>query len=196
MFKKWICQNRNWVLQNFPFIEDDFDALTDYELFSKICEYIKNYQKEFDRIEKEIKDFEDYISTVDITKIVNEILDVELPNLERTILIQVDNKLDALENEINQTISDLSDNISNSLAGINTRLTSVENGNINVYDPTIGDENTLDSTLANIVGMIINTIPTAITALEFDNLELTATSFDGYELTAIEFDLQAKELLV
>lgn len=187
---------RNWVLENFPFLEDDFDALTDYELFCKIMEYIKNYQKEFDRIEKEIKDFEEYISTVDITKTVNEILDVELPNLERTILIQVDNKLNALENEINNTINELSNSIESSLNIIDGRLDEVENGNIVVYNPTNGNEDSLNSTLADIVGMIINTIPTAITCLEFDNLELSATSFDGYELTAIEFDLQAKELLV
>ena len=42
MFKKWICQNRNWVFQNFPFLENDFDALTDYELFCKMVEYAKS----------------------------------------------------------------------------------------------------------------------------------------------------------
>lgn len=42
MFKKWICQNKNWVFQNFPFLENDFDALTDYELFCKMVEYAKS----------------------------------------------------------------------------------------------------------------------------------------------------------
>ena len=31
---------RRCVLQNFPFIEKDFDALTDYELLSKVVEYL------------------------------------------------------------------------------------------------------------------------------------------------------------
>lgn len=35
-----ICKNR--VLQNFPILEDDFDALTDYELFSKMVGYVKS----------------------------------------------------------------------------------------------------------------------------------------------------------
>lgn len=35
-----VCNN-NFVLQNFPFLEDDFDALTDYELFCKMLEYVK-----------------------------------------------------------------------------------------------------------------------------------------------------------
>lgn len=187
---------RNWVLENFPFIEDDFDALTDYELFSKVCEYIKNYQKEFERIEKEIKDFEDYISKVDITKTVNEILDVELPLLENTILNQVDNKLQALETEINTSIENLSNNIDASLEVLSSRIASVENGNIEVYNPTNGHTTSLNEALQDITGMIINTIPTAITCLEFDALELSATAYDAYELTALDFDLDAKELLV
>ena len=31
---------RGWVLQNFPFIEADFDALTNYQLWCKVVEYI------------------------------------------------------------------------------------------------------------------------------------------------------------
>lgn len=33
---------RNSVLRNFPILEDDFDALTDYELFSKMVGYVKS----------------------------------------------------------------------------------------------------------------------------------------------------------
>lgn len=33
---------RRFVLQNFPFIEQDFDALTDYELICKVVEYLNN----------------------------------------------------------------------------------------------------------------------------------------------------------
>ena len=35
-----ICKNT--VLRNFPILEDDFDALTDYELFSKMVAYVKS----------------------------------------------------------------------------------------------------------------------------------------------------------
>jgi len=187
---------RNWVLQNFPFLEDDFDALTDYELFCKIFEYIKEYQKEFDRIEKEIKDFEKYLSTIDIEKTVYKILNEVLPNLEVSIISQVNTKINNLRDELNNNIEVLSNSINESLDIVDSRLDSVENGNITVYDPTSGENNSINNTLQNIVGMIINTIPTAITALEYDNLELSATDYDNYELTAIDFDLKAKELLV
>lgn len=55
MFKKWICQNRNWVFQNFPFLENDFDALTDYELFCKMVEYAKSLAISNEKFISELK---------------------------------------------------------------------------------------------------------------------------------------------
>lgn len=62
---------RNWVLQTFPFLEDDFDALTDYELFCKMVEYMReslekvktfdnqllNFQNKLNELEEEINNF-------------------------------------------------------------------------------------------------------------------------------------------
>ena len=31
---------KRFVIQNFPFIEEDFDALTNYQLFCKVVEYL------------------------------------------------------------------------------------------------------------------------------------------------------------
>lgn len=39
------CGNKNFGLQNFPFLEDDFDATTDYKLFSKMVGYVENIEK-------------------------------------------------------------------------------------------------------------------------------------------------------
>ena len=33
---------KGWVLENFPFIEADFDAITNYQLYCKIVEYLNN----------------------------------------------------------------------------------------------------------------------------------------------------------
>lgn len=43
------CNNKNFGLSNFPFLEDDFDATTDYKLFSKMTAHVE-------RLEKFIKD--------------------------------------------------------------------------------------------------------------------------------------------
>lgn len=50
----------NYILQNFPFLEDDFDALTDYELFSKMVGYVKELNNFFiNDLEKNIQKYID-----------------------------------------------------------------------------------------------------------------------------------------
>lgn len=66
---------RNWVLQNFPFLEDDFDALTDYELFCKMMEYVKQFANDNEEFKKRIEDLETYVYNLNIQEAVNNKLD-------------------------------------------------------------------------------------------------------------------------
>lgn len=66
---------RNWVLQTFPFLEDDFDALTDYELFCKMMEYVKKFAKDNEDFNKRLTDLENYINNLDLQDEVNNKLD-------------------------------------------------------------------------------------------------------------------------
>ena len=66
---------RNWVLENFPFLEDDFDALTDYELFCKMMEYVKQFAKDNEEFKKQIKDLENYVYNLDLQDEVDKKLD-------------------------------------------------------------------------------------------------------------------------
>ncbi|MBO7692314.1 MAG: hypothetical protein J6T10_06730 [Methanobrevibacter sp.] len=66
---------RNWILENFPFLEDDFDALTDYELFCKMMEYVKKFAKDNEEFKKQLKDLEDYIYNLNLQDEVNNKLD-------------------------------------------------------------------------------------------------------------------------
>ena len=53
-----ICKNA--VLRNFPILEDDFDALTDYELFSKMVAYVKSLDAFVkNELDKELKEYID-----------------------------------------------------------------------------------------------------------------------------------------
>ena len=45
---------RNYIIQNFPFLEDDFDALTDYQLFCKMVGYVKKLYINNEKLLKEI----------------------------------------------------------------------------------------------------------------------------------------------
>lgn len=77
---------RRWVLQNFPFIEQDFDALTDYQLICKVVEYlnqvIENVNACGEQIEiltnafNQLQDYVDhYFDNLDVQEEINNKLD-------------------------------------------------------------------------------------------------------------------------
>lgn len=78
---------RNWVLENFPFLEDDFDALTDYELFCKMMEYVKKFAKDNEDFNKRLTDLENYINNLDLQDEVNNKLDEMAESGELTDII-------------------------------------------------------------------------------------------------------------
>lgn len=66
---------RNWILENFPFLEDDFDALTDYKLFCKMMEYVKQFAKDNEEFKVKLADLQNQIDNLDIEDAVNAKLD-------------------------------------------------------------------------------------------------------------------------
>ena len=66
---------RNWILENFPFLEDDFDALTDYELFCKMMEYVKSFAKDNEEFKKQLAYYENYFNNLDLQEEVDKKLD-------------------------------------------------------------------------------------------------------------------------
>lgn len=73
---------RNFILENFPFLEDDFDAPTDYALFCKMVAYMKQslknvegFQKQINDFSAELVEFENYFNNLDVTEEVNAKLD-------------------------------------------------------------------------------------------------------------------------
>lgn len=85
---------RNWVLENFPFLEDDFDALTDYELFCKMVEYmkeslkkVKDFQEQIDLFTVKLDEFQHYFDNLDVQEEINNKLDEMAENGELTDII-------------------------------------------------------------------------------------------------------------
>lgn len=62
MKEKFIPPFRRFVIQNFPFIEADFDALTSYQLWSKVVEYLNKVIKSQNEITAEMQQYIDYIN--------------------------------------------------------------------------------------------------------------------------------------
>lgn len=53
---------RRFVIQNFPFIEEDFDALTDYQLICKVVEYLNTVITSQNEVISELETFETNIT--------------------------------------------------------------------------------------------------------------------------------------
>lgn len=87
-----------FVLQNFPFIEEDFDAITNYQLYCKIVEYlnevIKNTNKTGEELETLVNSFnaltqyvDNYFDNLDIQTEINNKLDEMAEGGELTELL-------------------------------------------------------------------------------------------------------------
>ena len=124
-------------------------------------------------------------------------MQLELYNFEAEINTEITTRF-------NQIVADLNGQIANILAQANaytdTRYATLEAeieqivvGQITVYDPTTGQVSPLQTVINNLFD---SGRDEALTATEYDALELTATAYDGYELTANEYDLSGKTLLV
>lgn len=206
------------VLTNFPFIEEDFDALTDYELLCKLGEYVNKVsynQKIIDENNKEIvkaiEELKEYVDEYlvgfdELKELVYRLVDDfnrlslrvnncenEIINLYNKINTDIDNLRIELDMEINENYNILKDYVDYQDNLLEEKIDNIQIGSIEVYNPTNG--------LLQPLQDVINSLYEAgnkdgLTASEFDGLELTATLFDAYQITAYEFDSQGKTILV
>ena len=176
-----------------PISVDPKDMMTDVEyllgILKKLNEVIKvtnehtifieKYSGKIEEIEVRLKALEDEIESFE-TEVTAEIarqfaeLKVEVNAILSTFLVQAnaytDSKFAILEEEIQDIIA----------------------GQITVYDPTTGILSPLQTVIDNLYS---STREEAITATEYDGLELTADTYDDYELTAFNYDKYGKTLL-
>lgn len=76
---------------------------------------------------------------------------------------------------------------------LHDEIEAVSVGAINVYDPTTG----LYSPLQLVIDNLYSAGRTdALTATEYDALDLTATAYDAYNVTAFDYDQHGKSLLI
>ena len=147
---------------------------------NKNTEFINNYAGKIEEIEAEMDDLKQQMidfkqSTTDSIALQFAELKAELQALIATGLNQANAYTDAtagrLEAEIDQ----------------------IAIGQISVYDPTTGIYSPLQVVIDNLYGQGRTD---ALTATEYDALELNATAYDAYQLTAYEYDNNGKNLLV
>ena len=63
------------VLENFPFLEADFDALTNYQIMCKLAEYINKVAKSQNILQKNIIELNNWFNNLDVQEEINNKLD-------------------------------------------------------------------------------------------------------------------------
>lgn len=177
-----------------PISVDMKDQMTDVEFLLGTCkkineiilatnkntEFINEYSGKIEEIEAEIADLRQEM--VDFKTDVNNTIalqfaqiKVELQAMIATALNQANAYTDAVATQLRYEIEQISV------------------GDITVYDPTTGLLSPLQTALDNIYG---SGRDDALTATEYDALQLSATAYDGYQITAFDYDKYGKTLLV
>ena len=188
-------------IDNFPFVEGSFDSLTEYGYIQKMIkaynnllvvvkqhqEFIDNYESQIDEIERQIAEvytiLEEYDSRIDnkLEELENE-LELKFNQLTNQVLELIDSNYNILKAYIDERD-----------AYLENKIDHISIDSIELRDPTTG----LISNIQVVINNLFNTFSIdAITASEFDALELTATAFDAYQITAFDFDTKAKTILI
>lgn len=153
--------------------------------------FIENYdgritelETEITAIRKEIEDFETKVET-DFAE-----LQTELINTINTRLIQIRSELIdllAIYRAESKAYTDTK------IAQVEAEIEQILIGQITLRDPTTGLISPLQTVIDNLYD---TTREEALTATEYEALNLTATAYDGYELTAFNYDYYGKTNLM
>ena len=140
---------------------------------SQYIEKIGEIEAEIVRLREEMTQFEQEVN--DSIALQFAEIKVELQAMIATTLVQAKAYTDSVAAQLEQEIEEISV------------------GQISVFDPTTG----LYSPLQTVIDNLYNASrENALTASEYDALDLSATTYDAYDLTAVEYDQNGKTLLV
>ena len=126
-----------FVLQNFPFIDEDFDAITNYQLFCKLGEEINKIIDSQNIVGEQaetltnafntLKNYVDnYFNNLDVQDEINNKLNEMVRNGELQNLL--DTQYLNLKNEVNNTLDLFSTDINNKINSINNKVISLASG--------------------------------------------------------------------
>lgn len=109
-----LCPFKWYVIQNFPFIEADFDAITNYQLFCKVVEYLNKTidnmnltGEQMENVTNAMIELQNYVNNLDLQNEVNNKLDEmatdgTLANIiNQEVFSQINNDISTLQNNVN-----------------------------------------------------------------------------------------------
>lgn len=183
---------KGWFSKTLPAGFDD--SISYLQMLSAILEKQNELIKQVNINTEFIKNWD---KTVDELTARVDALSLELTEFKNDVPVQIQNACQELAVEllavINGRMTELKAYVDVEVDRLDERIDNVAIGQINVYDPTTG----LISPIQQVINNLFDTSrDNALTATEFDALDLSATAFEAYEITASNFDLKGKLILV
>lgn len=164
-----------FVLQNFPFIDEDFDAITNYQLFCKLGEEINKIIDSENLLGTEVENLSHYFDNLDVTEEINNKLDEMAQDGTLTTLIEsyINPYITAQNERINQSITEQNANIATQRQQLNESI-SVQNSSIDTQNIRIANLETIINGLSNFAP-----IPVTSTSDMTDTTKLYLLTTDG-----------------
>ena len=124
---------KRWTLENFPFIEADFDAITSYELYCKVVEYLKEVASRQNELDDAMNYVLNYFNNLNVQEEIDNKLDEMVESGEFGRII--DEFFTSFRNEFNTNLANYENSMNNQFnnykntinAEINTQNTNINN---------------------------------------------------------------------
>ena len=179
---------KGWALQNFPFIEADFDALTNYELMCKITEYLNTViynQREVQNLSTELLEYiNSYFDNLDVQEEINNKLDemVEDGTLEELIKNYIDtNVIIAFPHYNSNSIESVGDDTQGDCSIIKTKNKVMLIDTMKTNDNYLSIKNTLNNLNITKIDYIL------ITHYHYDHYATLDNFFNDFDLSECTF---------
>lgn len=174
---------------------------TDYKNNLTEVEFLLGVLKKLNEMIVQVNQNTEFIDNYagEIEELQNEFNALVEENEKFKIDLQADinNQLNAFRNEVTNQITTqitaLRAYVDTQDAGLREYIDEVALGQIVLYNPATGEMQDLQDIIYSLYD---STRADALTATEYDALELTASAYDAYELTATQYDNNGKSLLV
>lgn len=177
-----------------PISVDPKDMMTDVEFLLGVVKKLNQMIAQINSNTEWIEKYNDKIEQIEaeILALRQEMTAFEY-NIEQTIATQFAEIRIELQSMIAAALNQANAYTDSVAAQLENEIQQIVIGNITVFDPSTGYVAPLQSVIDNLYNLGRTD---ALTASEYDALDLTATAYDAYELTAFQYDQNGKSLLV
>lgn len=143
-------------------------------------EFIDNYSGQIEEMQRELAQFEEEWNEYQIE--LNASIEEQISAFKTEVYAKLETEITQLRAYVDARDAILKDYIDN-----------VALGQIYVYNPTTGEKQDLQTVINSLFDV---SREDALTATEYDALQLTATYYDGQNISAYDYDTAGKTLLV